>query len=176
MFGLAISNNSNDNEEFKKFCDNHYEDLKKYVYHEMSNNLTYADDIVQNVFIVAIMNKDAVLNHANPLGWLFVTAKNLCQSHYRENAVQIKSEEELIESNAVYDQQLPSELCDDLIATIESQLSDKELRLFREHYLDGMTLKTIAGNAGLNYENLKRYSSRLRKKLISIINSHDAQK
>ena len=38
-------------------------------------NLPQAEELVQEVFVLAMLHKEELLSHANPQGWLFVTLK-----------------------------------------------------------------------------------------------------
>ncbi|MDO5300581.1 MAG: sigma-70 family RNA polymerase sigma factor [Clostridia bacterium] len=47
------------------------------------NTVSDADDLTQEVFIVAAKQIEALKNHPNPTGWLVSTAYNLCKNHIR---------------------------------------------------------------------------------------------
>lgn len=60
-----------------------YERILKVAY-RMVGNIELAQDLVQDVFLLALLHKDELSEHPMPDGWLMLTLKNLVQNKRRE--------------------------------------------------------------------------------------------
>jgi len=157
---------------FSKLYDNTHEDLKKYVLKLVNGDRYLAEEIIQDTYLQAKENQDELLEHPNPAGWLFVTAKNL---YYK----QMKS----IADYSVYETELTDDLADleidflsfgedkyeERLQYIKSNLNEKETRLFTDYYIKKLSLKEISKNINENYTNIRKANSRLKIKLINLI-------
>ena len=157
-------NNSEKSTDFAKFCENTQKNLKKYVLRLQNNDIYAAEEIVQDTYEFAMKKKDVVMSHPNPEGWLFEVAKNFSKKYNQKKRKTRANETELTENIII-----PTDSYSELIESILSALTDREKVFFESHYIDRVSILEIADQTGEKYDNLKKFSSRLKAKLKKII-------
>ena len=158
---------------FQQCCDGLY----SYCLHHIGSypgSKEDAKDILQEVFILA-WKKD-ISTHPNPKGWLFVTAKNLCRNYLRKSQRESKMNENLsrqIMTNqpagiaAHFDgASEPDTSTVDLLLSLEQELSDDEMRIFRDYFIQQKTESEISVETGIPISTLRGRIFRMRKKLV----------
>lgn len=142
--------------------------LQAYAY-AILKNIQDAEDIVQNVYLIAL-KKDDLLHHNNPMGWLLKTTRFEALNHYRKNKkVKVGLDPEvmtLLEETASTNKP-PSNPMSEKIKWCLSQLKEKYQNLFRWRYEDNLKGEELAQKCGLKkeamYKALSRYQSILKK-------------
>lgn len=147
--------------DFEKLCNRMQDKLKKYIDYKI-NNIHNREDVLQNVFLAAVNNRNELTAHPNPEGWLMNTAKNLILKEFYKNKIIAENEEELLDIVSV--EENFSEQSEMISEDIFSKLSDDEKILIKNHYEDDLTLKEIALMLNENYDTLKKRHFRLIRK------------
>lgn len=117
------------------FYNEEYERLFKVAYRR-TNDRELAEDLVQDVFLLAIFDQAKIINHPNPSAWLMQTLQNLIMNEMRSKSRQDISLEEAIDiptrsAPVPLDRLLPSQLLpkerEILILRFEQEMSYKEM-------------------------------------------------
>ena len=164
---------ANRSKAFLKLYKNSHKDLEKYILKLVNGNKYLSEEIIQKTYLCATENQDTLLEHPNPAGWLFVTAKNL---YYKEmktiveyNAHEIELPDDVSDGTEIDFLSDEDEKYDELLKYIIENLRGKEVRLFEDYYVKNIPLKEIAINMKENYVNMRKFNSRLKIKLIALI-------
>ena len=151
--------------DFSKLCNDTYERITQLTMNRLRNAYE-AEEVVQRTYLIAMEKADKVMSHPNPVGWLILTANNLCRQYYDYKKTQVKTLTELSDDFPMHEDE---NAYDGLFEKITSQLSEKETHLFWSYYIDNIPLRQIAADRGENYASLSKFSYRLKLKLADII-------
>lgn len=160
--------------QFEDICKDNYVKIYNYVLAKTGSKET-AEDVTQEVFLIACRNKKRLLHHEKPLAFLYVTAKNLVMEYFRQSKKVDISNEIEPKSNCrdVFEQ-----LCyekDQLIDEnsyrnkIIQELSEQERTLYQEYYINKKTMKIIAEEWGISEVAIRMKYVRIRKKVQRIV-------
>ena len=119
-----------------------------------------AEDVAQDVFVLAHKMKDDLLVHPNPKGWLFDTLKNKLMHEMRARTRFIASLEKL-ETRLLTEQPDNSEFNSDKF----DRLTQREFDMLKMVYSDGFTIRMVAEKLGLSYETCRRQIQRAKDKV-----------
>lgn len=162
--------------EFKKLCEDTYSDLKIKIRAKTGNNKYLTDEIIQTTYEKAVLNREKLLVHPNPEGWLNKTAVNI---YYKlrdkiNKTVQNETEyTEYIEYTSNYyltidflndeknSKEIEAEL---LMKEMLTSLTKKEKELIKYQFYNDLSLKEIAVKWNANYESVRKLNFRLLKK------------
>ncbi len=156
---------------FDKICEQNYERIYKYVL-GMTGNVETAKDITQEVFLIAYQKGNDFLKHEKPEAFLYKTAKNLIMANYRKGQREIFLEPD--ENMVGTGRDVFEEICrvkEDSIAIewyreiILEQLSTTKRQLYNMYYIEGKSMKEIAGVLGFNEFTLRMRYVRLRREI-----------
>lgn len=162
--------------DFNNLCNATYNDLKKYVVRLMNGNVHSAEEVVQNTYKAATEQKELLLSHPNPPGWLFNTAKNICREQWRKTKKIYGYEEELTDNLYIKENQFNDEediFYDVLKEEVTSQLSERDIWLITEHCINEVSIREIAESYNENYDALQKHIYRLLKKIKNTLKNHD---
>lgn len=159
---------------FDAMCQAHYEKVYRYVW-VVTNSKEKAEDITQEVFLIAYEKRREFLKHEKPLAFLYTTARNLIYESYRENKKCVVME---IHENAMVSQEedLAEYICDQEDKKIEveryaeeiiKKLSEDKQKLYYLYYVEHKSMKEIAKMCGINEVTLRMRYVRLRKEIKS---------
>ena len=111
----------------------------------------FAEDIVQDVFRIAMEKAAELQASKNHVGWLVKTLRNRIGHNYRamQYAQRLKAEMEKIHNDRYEDKLAPNDLYRGLI-------SDYELNLLIRFYVEGRSIRSIAEQDKISYENCKK--------------------
>lgn len=129
---------------FKEVFDRYYDHLRNYLYY-LSGDIEWADDALQDVFMV-VWEKRNNVQEETLQSYLFTVGRNIFLKHNRRKAVHIKFEklnQEEILSQSPEDEILDKEFDRQLQAAI-SDLPEKCRTVFLMSKMDGMTNPQIA--------------------------------
>lgn len=157
---------------FDKMCKVYYEKIYRYVW-VSTNSKEKAEDITQEVFLIAYEKGQDFLNHEKPLAFLYTTARNLVHESYRENKKCMVAE---IHENAIVSQEedLAEYICNQEDKEIEIEpyakeiiknLSEDKQRLYQLYYVEHKSMREIAKEIGINEVTLRMRYVRLRKEI-----------
>ena len=129
----------------------------KYAY-RLTLDKNYAEEIVQEAFTEAYKKVDLLRQHENPVGWLYITTKNIARSYLRKakriNAI-IHTEE--FEQPIMYEDNISYYLADNL--------SKEEFDIITRFYKDRQPVTEIAENLNISISACKMRLKRARDKL-----------
>ena len=141
-----------------------------------TDNVTEADDVVQDVFIIAA-SKD-IRKEANPVGWLVRATINTCRNHNSANqritAKEDKSADALRRNQPMRYGRLVDGAQDDeteassINLTLQQELSADDYRLFQEYFVRGTKLSDLSKRDGRSDNAMRVKIFRLRKKIEKI--------
>lgn len=133
-----------------------------------------AEDVVQDVFLLA--HRKLRLDHPATVGWLLKATEFVCSryatvSEKNSRRVRRQMERILLESpDWLFDSAAPEETAGaDWRLTLESSLSESDLKLFQAFYLYGYTLQEISRASGRSVGSLRVQLYRLRKRIRRLV-------
>ena len=129
-----------------------------------------AEDIVQEVFLVAFQKLALVSVHPNPRGWIF-NAVHLVFRNYCRKVRPTLSDIPLDEDPPNLYAPTPEEtvIIRDLIDNAARELSPRDYGLYRSVYLLGLSAQQIAQESGQNPNTVLRQISRMNERLRKIL-------
>lgn len=167
-----------DKEFVETLYEKHLKDLLQYCDILMRYDPKYtqqAEDIVHDVFIVAIQKQEFLSRHPNPYGWLARTCWNKCYTllrkdlHRREivgqpveydDGITIADQQDAI-INLLY--RLDAEI---FLSDLYSKLSPMEKQVFPVYFVEHKSLKETAEELGIKVDALNSAVGRIRKKAL----------
>lgn len=130
-----------------------------------AENLMAAEDIVQDTFFEALKHIELLKDHENPQGWLMVTARNKIRAlRRRASSSEVWYDEKISEPFFVDSQYGAKEL--NMI--LAGALSPRELALFRKYFIEGYSVREMAGQEHMTESAFKVKMFRIRKKVQQI--------
>lgn len=156
--------------DFLSLYDDCYEDIYRYIYFK-TNSKWDTDDIVNDVFRRAFEKFDTVTS--SPKSWLFTIARNLITDYYRKKKT--VSIEENPKAYSYVDNR--SDASDDLniiraLRKSLNELSEDELEIVKLRYFSSMKYREIGVVVGKDEDYVKTKSSRIIKKLRTLVNKN----
>lgn len=128
-------------------------------------NPDYVDDVVQETFLEAYNKIELLAEHPNPMGWLYLTAKNKMlkiMSEQKEICTLDDGPIEFVEDTRVG----AAEYKDiEISETIRNSVSGEDYEMFRDYYVNGYTHTEVAEKYGLSESSVRMRMSRMKKKL-----------
>ncbi len=159
---------------FEEICRENYARIYNYILAKTANRET-AEDITQDVFLIAFQKGDLFLSHEKPVAFLYVTARNLVLEYYKRTKEAPAREAPLDESNiAVFGRDAFEELCLQKSGTVNEEyyrkqilqkLKPRERDLYRKYYIDKKTMKMIAEEFHMSETAVRMKYMRIRKKV-----------
>jgi len=136
-----------------------YKSLEMFAYSKLRNH-QLAETAVQEAFILALEKYDSFWESADPLQWLYKAVKYICLHTFREQQYLKQHTLPLDERNDLslgrWDtySEIPSEVAE-----------SEEMRMLREFYLGGYTVRELAAKYGIAAGACKMRLLRARQKL-----------
>lgn len=168
--------------QFEEICRENYARIYNYILAKTGKNET-AEDITQDVFLIAFRKGNSFLHHENPTAFLYVTARNLVLEYYKK-AKEVPVKSEILEgTNPVsfernaFGRDAFEELCQLRSAAVDEEyyrgqvlqkLKPKECDLYRKYYIDKKPMKIIAREFRISETALRMKYMRIRKKVLKI--------
>lgn len=164
--------NRSDRIFFEQLCEKYYTPVFRYCVVRL-NDVSAAEDLIQDVFAVAWRNRKKLRHHENPPGFLYLTARNLSMAYLRGRK---KAPLSLSES---YDAASPEGDAFDIlsrevdarvdetayVAPVLAALSSEEFALYRDRYMEHRSLKEMAAERNISEAALRMRLTRLRRKV-----------
>ena len=164
--------NRSDRTFFEQLCEKYYTPVFRYCMVRL-NDISAAEDLTQDVFVVAWKNRRELRHHENPPGFLYLTARNLSMSCLRGRK---KAPLFLGES---YDAASPEGDAFDVLAreadakidetlyveSLLASLSRADYRLYRDRYIEHRSLREMAAERHISEAALRMRLTRLRRKV-----------
>ena len=154
---------------FHNLCKENYKQIFKYIL-VMIHDKSVAEDIVQEVFLIAYEKRTVIFSYENKRAFLYKVSKNLTNEYIRKN--QKCKIVELNENNIVDEEDLCDLIChkedekideQKYIADVINELPKDKKELYHLYYIDKVPMKNIAKELNLNEATLRMRFVRLRK-------------
>ncbi len=134
----------------------HYKDLFRYAY-RLTYEKNMAEEIMQDVFIEAYKKITLLYKHENPVGWLYVTVRNITKAYMRES---LKMKKMLsLENNVVATTDVESK---ELL--LQNFLTLEESEIMEKFYIEKNSLTEISAEVGISLSACKMRLKRARDK------------
>ena len=141
---------------FDKLYLENYDGLFKYAY-RLTYEKNMAEEIVQDTFLVAYKKIEVLHKHENPIGWLYVTVKNITKTHMREY-LKIKKCFSLEEHEIAVRDEESEELL------LLNYLNEDETNIMIKFYIEKKSLDEISKEYGISLPASKMRLKRARDK------------
>lgn len=141
--------------DFDKLYLEYSKTLVYYAY-KIVNDRTLAEDIMQNVFYIAL-RKGILRKHENPGAWLYTAVRYEALFEYRK----------LIRECALSNQANREDQYEviNILETLKSILSDSEYELAEKYFLHGSTEKELASELGISENAVRIRIHKIRSKI-----------
>lgn len=138
---------------FRSLYEAQYEKMIRFAY-RMIGNIESAQDLVQEVFLLALFHQIDCSTHPNPEGWLMKTLKNLILNEQHREQRHLKVPLESIEQ--AFEQELETSL--DLILPKQLTKDEREILIWR--FEQRLEYKEIADRLGISQAGCRSRLSR----------------
>ncbi len=146
-----------------------YEPLFRYLY-RFVKDAGAAEDLLQEVFLLAWNEREALLSHPNPDGWFYMAARNKAMNYLRLECRKDrfdldddgKEPSAQPATSSAEDEVLKQFFC---FEELKGVLSEDELLLLRRRFGEDLALKELALDMGVSEGTLKMRFSRIFAKL-----------
>ncbi|MGD9719073.1 MAG: sigma-70 family RNA polymerase sigma factor [Sulfurimonadaceae bacterium] len=147
---------------FTSLYENFRNPLLRFVRYK-TNDLHFAEDIVQEVFIKAYQSFDTLKEKEKFQSWLFAIAANTIKDHYRKRRIDLTEETDRAEEEEI-SQSILQEL-DCCLLNFMQTLSPTQNEVLQAIYFDELTLNEYARKNNLNLSTLKSHAKRAKTAL-----------
>lgn len=160
---------------FESLCEIYYEKILRYLYAVLEDEAA-ARDCTQDVFLTACQKAALLLQHPNPGGFLFQTAKNLAKKIRRESFRRMVTDVALEDmdtepqdSDADIERMIDGEIDEqEYIEAVLAQLSPEKRTLYTLYYVNRNSMGQIANMLHLEEPALRMRYVRLRREIRAI--------
>lgn len=153
------------NEDFiMKLSEKYYKSLYLYV-KKICDNKAFAEDIVQDTFLIAYQKADELQHHENIAAWLYQTARYRMLHVLEENLYfeELGAISEIYNGSNGFEDECISVL--DFYPEIARQLNPQDLRLILRHYEEGYSYNELAQEYRTSSSSIKMKMQRIRRQL-----------
>ena len=142
----------------------YYKPLYLYV-RKICNHKDFAEDIVQDTFLIAYQKADELQHHENIAGWLYQTARYRMLHVLEENLYyeELGAIADTVSAGDGFEEDCISVL--DLYPEMANQLDPQELRLIIRHYEEGYSYRELAEEYQTSCDSIKMKVKRIRQLL-----------
>jgi len=159
-------------EDFEKLYNEHYAEIRRFIFTIARRDQDMTDDISQNVWQNVFRYISSLNDPASARAWLYSIARNEAKRYFANRHIVFFAdaltldEEEVASVTDERDSAFPEALANsDLLAKLLGRLGEDQQRLIILHYAYDMGLNEIAEMSGTNYNTLKSNFRRAMEKL-----------
>lgn len=159
---------------FEDICEENYAKIYNYILAKTKNEWV-AQDITQEVFLIACRSGRKFLHHEKPLAFLYLTAKNLVLEYFRQQE-RVKPCEDIEKESAGDDifWQISSrraQMIDENYYQeyVMQKLAEPERNLYKEYYINKKTMREIALEMKISETAVRMRFVRIRRKIKAIV-------
>lgn len=161
--------------QFDEICRENYARIYNYIL-ARTRKREAAEDITQEVFLIAFQKGEAFLRHEKPVAFLYTTARNLVLEYYKKD----KLEEVGLDETQMTDcgRDVYEELCIRISDSVKEtcyqnrvirKLSPEEQELYRKYYIDKQPMRSIARELQVSEPAVRMKYMRIRRKVRKIV-------
>ena len=146
--------------DFEQFYLNSMAIVYQYLY-QHAVDFFETEEIAQETYLRAFEEWDMLNEHPNPIGWLMITARNLCNSYHRHiyyRKEQIEAAKEIPYVEPAYDLIVMEDL-------LENVYKKKEQEIAKKFFLDGDSIEELANDLGVSQGSFRTRLYRMRRRL-----------
>ena len=161
--------------QFEEICKENYARIYNYIL-ARTGKREAAEDITQDVFLIAFQKGEAFLRHEKPVAFLYTTARNLVLEYYKKDK---SNETELDEAQiTIFGKDAYEELClrkSDSVnegsyqKQVFQKLQPEEWKLYRKYYIEKQSMKAIARELRMSEPAIRMKYMRIRRKVRKIV-------
>jgi RNA polymerase sigma-70 factor (ECF subfamily) len=167
-----------DKQAFEKLYDEHWLEIKKFIYISARRDADATDDIFQNTWENAYRYFETLNDESAARSWLYSIARNEASRYYANNKKHfavLSLDASDSDGNLITDEPRDEESSvfaeafadSELVKQLLNCLADEEQRMILMHYAYGVKLKDIAKETGSNYNTVKSVTRRALAKMKS---------
>lgn len=143
---------------FSQMYEANYSNIRKWAYRH-TGNLTTAEDITQETFLILVIKIDDAMAHPSPRAWLYTVARNLIGHEIRDMRKQM-----------LLFPEIKAETEDDsldlgLVEIFPNTFSDDDIRIMLMYYVERRSIKEVASSFGISASACKMRLLRLRNEI-----------
>ena len=142
-----------------------YKEILRYIRRMRGSDWAEAEDLTQQVFVIALQKWDAVQDSENSTGYLVNIAKNLLKKYARDQMAACMNQPELLETVFSDHRQEQALEMTEYYVSMKSVVPDEQVDALRLYYEDGYTAEEIARDLGIQKSCFKRRIERIKEKL-----------
>lgn len=164
--------------QFEEICRENYARIHNYILAKTGVKEA-AEDITQDVFLIAWQKGDAFLNHEKPIAFLYATAANLVLEYYKKDGKAAMKRADFEDSKAASSgrdafDELSLQKSDSINEAVYQRqvlagLNPKERDLYRKYYIEKKPMKVIAGEFRMSEAAVRMKYMRIRQKVQKIV-------
>lgn len=160
---------------FEEICRENYARIYNYVL-ARTGKREAAEDITQDVFLIAFQKGGAFLGHEKPVAFLYATARNLVLEYYKTARPESTELDET--KMTVYGRDAYEELCVRKSESVQEncyqdqvfrKLQPEERELYRKYYIDKRSMRSIARELQISEPAVRMKYMRIRRKVRKIV-------
>lgn len=150
---------------FDEIYRQNYSRIYSYIRRSLRQEWPEAEDLTQQVFLIAFQKWDELQEHPNIPVFLTQVAKNILLKRSIGQKVAYMGSTELMTVMSLKQAEDPAYDMVEYYASIESILSKGQLYLLRQYYENGYTAEEIARGLGIQGSCFKRRIARMKEKV-----------
>ena len=160
---------------FEELCTENYSRIYKYIF-AMTGIREQAEDLLQDVFVIAFQKGESFLRHENPPAFLYRTARNLTLTYLKKQRRFVHEPLDALASDDTID------LCEKLLRDYDRQIDEtvyagqvisrldaKQKALYSQRYVEHQPIREIARGQDANEPAMRMRLMRLRREIISVV-------
>lgn len=161
--------------DFEELCRENYARIYRYIF-AMTGNRESAEDLIQDVFTVAIEKGEAFLQHENPPAFLYKTARNMTFTYIKQRR---RTSAELLDENTPDGD---GDLSDTLLKTYDRQIDETayagqvlqdldsgQRALYEKRYVERLPIRDISQELGTSEPAMRMRLVRLRRDIQEVV-------
>ena len=132
-----------------------------------------AEDILQDIFLIALIKEESIAQSSNKCGWLYKTA----YYYIKKDWTKIFKEKELVRFLSVkYEYQMPDNEMFEILDALERILNEKEFQYIYERFVLDKSHAQMAQEQNKSVTALTSYGNRIFRKIRKIYHSSESLK
>ncbi|SDD26353.1 RNA polymerase sigma factor [Niabella drilacis] len=135
----------------------------------------WAEEIVQEVFVIVWKGKEQLVDIQNPAGWLHRLIWNKAIDRIRRRGAEVKAQYTLQQITEVATAALPADQREELLTALEkavNQLSEQRKKVYLLRYKEDLGLEEIAGKLQLSRNSVRNYLAEATRQIRAYLLQH----